>query len=824
MGRITLSEIELRGFRAFLEPQRVSFSDGKQVQSLAIFAPNAHGKSSLVDAFEFLFSPNGTLERLGQKQQQSKAGKDALAHVDAHEHSVNPYVSMSFKEDKETLSAVRYVKHSDRRLMDMPSAASHVLLHVGVDFIIRGHQLRSFVEEQTPQQRYESFSKWFNLETISNLQKHIRDFRLALNKEISDESAMDERLKDLRKLTSEQCLIWNQADVVTWFNNTILVPLDGAVLIESLEMNDPGIARIVQRKEEENHRIGLSAIDEVLRLLQKIHAKDLSSSEDGLIREDALTTFETAHAAHLEARKIEQGEREVYQRAVFEKIWSDALELLQKDTLNLEVCPVCDTPLTATTSGSREALSLHIQLQLSSLQAYQSARQRLEECKRSLDLSQTTLKTGLAQLTTSLQVCGFTGQTSSLKLVIEDIEDVNQDFDTGKLRETLRECYDQTERARSDIVAKQGNQSYDAAFTKLNQIIELKGRIEHIQKTKGELKTLHIQLEQFEQLVIERCRRYQQDMVVTLKDEVNRLYRKIQSDGGRAIPEIVLELSPDSKQPLLNLLVKLTEQDSARVPSGYLSDSQLHTLALSLRLSAIKMVNEQVPLLVLDDIVTSYDADHRKAISSLLATDFDQFQILIVTHDERFFSLLKDHLPSAKWKFKIITDITRESGPKFHDHKIRDELIEGKLNRGESAANEIRQAEEEWLYKICRDFSVEGFSIRDISHPYAYDRSELAIALHRFLKDKRIEVPLIPGISNPFLVSLQSGVVENFGSHFQDIPYGRSSVGDERGRWKEFVQFRDRFTCACGSKEFKRPRSVTLPLCKKCETSFKFSN
>ena len=47
----------------------------------------------------------------------------------------------------------------------------------------------------------------------------------------------------------------------------------------------------------------------------------------------------------------------------------------------------------------------------------------------------------------------------------------------------------------------------------------------------------------------------------------------------------------------------------------------MHTLALTalaLRLAAIRMFNSEAPIVVLDDVVTSYDADHRKTIAGAL--------------------------------------------------------------------------------------------------------------------------------------------------------------------------------------------------------------
>jgi DNA repair exonuclease SbcCD ATPase subunit len=99
----------------------------------------------------------------------------------------------------------------------------------------------------------------------------------------------------------------------------------------------------------------------------------------------------------------------------------------------------------------------------------------------------------------------------------------------------------------------------------------------------------------------------------TLRIPTNDLYRKIQGNG--AIP-IRIELPPeeDLNQQRLNLLVDFAPSREGVPPAGYLSDSEIHSLALALRLAAIRQFNVGAPIIALDDIVTSYDADHRRSI------------------------------------------------------------------------------------------------------------------------------------------------------------------------------------------------------------------
>jgi hypothetical protein len=305
---------------------------------------------------------------------------------------------------------------------------------------------------------------------------------------------------------------------------------------------------------------------------------------------------------------------------------------------------------------------------------------------------------------------------------------------------------------------------------------------------------------------------------------MNDIYKLIQGGDASTI-RLELPSEEEANQQRLNLLIDFAENRTGVQPSGYLSDSQIHSVALALRMAAIKQFNAAAPIMALDDIVTSYDADHRRAIAGLIATMFGGFQILITTHDERFFNYLKDQLEERIWHFTRIISLDPTYGPRFADHKVSDEMIEARWGQGQSAANEMRQAEEEWLLRICRDFGV-NVRIRSLEKAYSYERSELASALAGFLKGIKLEPVPVPGVSNRFLTSLAKGEIENFGSHFQDMPYGDGSIGDEKARWEEFKAFRNQFVCRkCNRTKFQRPFKLTKPVCShgSCETQFEFS-
>ena len=89
-----LQKLVLTGFRAYLQPKTFDFS---KKTCLVIFAPNGSGKSSVIDALEFMFSADGTLKQQGQRAIHNQAGPAALAHVGAEEANISPSVSATLR-------------------------------------------------------------------------------------------------------------------------------------------------------------------------------------------------------------------------------------------------------------------------------------------------------------------------------------------------------------------------------------------------------------------------------------------------------------------------------------------------------------------------------------------------------------------------------------------------------------------------------------------------------------------------------------------------------------------------------------------------------
>lgn len=822
---ITIEKLKVEGFRAYLQPQTISLYRGKIPLSLAIFAPNAKGKSSLVDAFEYYFSEDGTLARLGKRQAQTHAGPVAMEHVNAEESGVSPTVHLWFRQDKDKFDEGRAVSKTVKSAPPLPKAATRVLAGIKLPFIIRGYELRSFVEKDTPEDRYKDIASWFALDPLLSIQQNLRALRRDVKKKAESKAEENERIQDLKRITKNAVSTWDEAAVCNWLNTNVLAHLDKALSVNELSKEDAGYQEIAKRKAAEDERVGLATLKQIATQIEAVFKP---AENEGEQPTGEIVAFEEAISNHATAVAREAEERAKASEAVFNDVWAAAKKVFENKDAKFEKCPVCDTALTSSPHGSRKEILVGLDSKLGDLAEYRSAEAELNKATKVLEGALRDVKAGLETVNSSLKDAGYDDRAKCVAAYLEQLKSwkvgdkaPSSEKVVGELASNLTSVTEASER----IKKQQGEYTYANALKTADDLLQIKQNLDRIRRTKGELQKLHDELNRQALVVNKAIVEHTQNLIGALQQGVDELYKDIQGGDGSS-PPIRFELpgEDDTNQQRVQLLIDFAENRKGVVPSGYLSDSQIHTLALALRLSAIRMFNVGAPIIVLDDVVTSYDADHRKNIAAVLAKHFSDFQVLVVTHDEQFFNLLQDHLSPASWVFRRITKIEPKFGPQFQDHRTPDEVIQAKLDADESAAAEMRQAEEEWLLDMCRGFGAKVV-IRPVDRPYQYDRAELASALAGFLKGVKILPPEVPGISNTFLSSLQKGVVENFASHFSDNPYKAASVGDEKARWKEFKDFRDQFCCpSCGKYRFKRPPSLAKPVCASCETPFAFAN
>jgi len=661
--------------------------------------------------------------------------------------------------------------------------------------------------------------------TLVEVQKNLRTLRTQVKAAASDETPLQRIDAQIVKETGGTLKVWDGSAVLDFVNVSVLAPLDVRLALTQLTVTAPAYLELETRAEAEENNIGLAGLRQIRSAAMALWANTVDAESGNTVISGTMPIFDAAVEALGAAESKEVEERGKAANAKFQALWKVVEPFFAEGVPAPEVCPVCTTPLTETKAGDAAGVRDHIAQHLAELADYAAAKNALDKAKTVATRAHTQLVATLPALTGLLD-----DSAAPLKVELAAYQSAVMGWPkriaptSANIIIAINMLVDTLNKKIVEIEVKQGDHTYVKAKAKVDRLLALQEERELATNTLKELGAISNALSEQAAMISGEIRKKVQALLDKLQSPMNGIYRLIQ--GENAVP-IRLELPPEdvTNQQRLSLVIDFANNRTSVQPSGYLSDSQIHSVALALQLAAIKKFNTDMPFIALDDIVTSYDADHRRSVVGLIAMMFRDCQLLLTTHDERFFNYLKDQLEDKYWHFTRIIGLDPTYGPRFADHKITDEMIEARWSEGNSAANEMRQAEEEWLLGVCRDFGV-NVRIRQLDKAYSYERNELASALASFLKGIELEPALVPGVNNRFLTSLQKGEIENFGSHFQDGLYGDGSIGDEKARWEEFKTFRNCFVCKkCNRTRFKRPYNLKKPVCAcgNCEAQLELS-
>jgi recombinational DNA repair ATPase RecF len=173
-----------------------------------------------------------------------------------------------------------------------------------------------------------------------------------------------------------------------------------------------------------------------------------------------------------------------------------------------------------------------------------------------------------------------------------------------------------------------------------------------------------------------------------------------------------------------------------RPPHGVLSESHLNSLAIALFLAMAASFNEKLGFLILDDVINSFDVEHRGRLAELLADGFPEWQLIVLTHDQQFFEHLSRRAPS--WRKIEFTSWSYASGPRTTKYEASGMLAAARerLQSGDvqGAATKGRRALEELLQEVCEALWAP-LAFRRGQANDKREIGELFIGLRRALKE-----------------------------------------------------------------------------------------
>jgi hypothetical protein len=150
-----------------------------------------------------------------------------------------------------------------------------------------------------------------------------------------------------------------------------------------------------------------------------------------------------------------------------------------------------------------------------------------------------------------------------------------------------------------------------------------------------------------------------------------------------------IELKPTSRAASggLRLAIQFLGLADSKDPRAFLSEGHLDSLGLCLFLASVRIFNPPGSLLVLDDVLTSIDREHRRRVGELLFQEFADYQIVLTTHDEHWHDLLNSSARAwgiqGQWSFVKVAGWSVDSGPSLSEVNDSWEFVDAHLTEAD---------------------------------------------------------------------------------------------------------------------------------------------
>jgi hypothetical protein len=182
------------------------------------------------------------------------------------------------------------------------------------------------------------------------------------------------------------------------------------------------------------------------------------------------------------------------------------------------------------------------------------------------------------------------------------------------------------------------------------------------------------------ELVDEQVKREIEQAIARLGSQAATFYGRLVGDA--VYSDVQLRFRAE-RAGGVEFVVTYAGRHSVSPPQRVLSESQLNGLGMALFLAHLKTDPEEWRTVVLDDVVNSFDANHRLGLAQLLADEFTDWQVVALTHDRTFAEVTRRLVP--KWRQLEIVAWTPTGGPVINDGDPRTQLAT-RLVAGEAAS------------------------------------------------------------------------------------------------------------------------------------------
>lgn len=755
-----IESIFIEGFRGLLDSHTYQL-DGK---SLLIFAQNGWGKSSFVDAIDYF---------------RSKSPNGQLGHLNAREYGgIKSLKHLNKVGDGQVSITLIGKKNDTRKVTDKGGAAPALATFINTlteyDWIFRLSDIMRILDA-SPGERYEKIANAVGVLPLMEMSRKMDSL-----KRWSRNNPYNQNLQtiyqELTKTLKSTVQKINEQHFITSLCSKYHIEYDAKTIHNLASLKN----KVKEQKNILKDQTGVKRAELAIYQLEEIHKK--ASSLEKLKDELKHAEFE------LKSHQSYSGAVSIF------KVFEAASHYLHEHQPNN--CPVCESDqINWKTQKDR------IYSELNKNKIFTELTKKNEELTTKITSSKASLDDSLEEAETTIAtIMKYVAEDKPAAATIE-----LKPMSTIELISAVEELKPQL----SAFVLKAEKTS------NLENLINIERDIEEIER--------YIKMHQTTVQRQELFSTYASQIVLTAdsfsnfcKSEMETRFEEVIERAQEIFSELVDNPLLESGQPAahsfrvvpvkareINLLLDyLGNKDVA--PTGYLNESWMRAYGLSLVFALIEKGNETFPVLVLDDIFSSFDFPNQKRIANFLANNFKHFQLIITTHDAHFNKSMVEAIRRSNsngWKTIEAYNYDRENGHVYYKNSLTQvEKIDGLFDVATHAtdvSNPIRIFFENWCRIHCDLLSVSLAYKGEILNA-GYDLGELWPPLQKTVKMMFVghqeSILLLDKIE-------RDRSLLSFGSHGQNNYNEHSPVTDYKVLWDNMKKLDNILRCPeCNKK------------------------
>lgn len=659
-------------------------------ENIVLVGPNGSGKSSVIAAIDFLLT--GTIEDLSGKGTQSLTERRHGPHIDTSPEDAWVEAEFSAGEDsitiKRTLSnrSDGTVETESERLREQYNSINNAAER-GLHLLSRD-EILDFITAK-------GGTRSERIRTLLNLQ-HVRSRRLALDnaaQHFADQANGLEREADSRRTNLYNVLEIEQDDDRTLQQRVTELRRE----LGGDEIDRWGIDSLLDGIDSPSRRVVAS---QLLRSGGRQRVEELQSWLDEGIDE----FLEADDELRDKWDEIETDDEAVtaLERQQLIKLGRDAVDP------GAERCPLCLEP------WEPDHLKEHLDERLERASQLQETLTQLEEARDRAQQLLTDIRVVAESLEENLSsIVRFDeGAVSEFITTISTWEDQYDDellspppkedlskierrglLQPAGLEALLDELEEYIEGGPHLDQLEEMWQTLNAANTRYNEMIEYSHQAAESRRVADDMKTVHQQFINARDTVLTR-------IYSDIEDQFEHYYSSLHGDES----DFSIGLNPTETG--LNLEVAFHGRGQYP-PHALHSEGHQDSMGICLYFALCDWLQEQeeLPIMMLDDVVMSIDADHRRPLAKLLASDLaDDYQLFVTTHDDLWHRHLRSSGVVTSSNAVQLSGWNIEDGPMTHARpEMEWETVEAELDNGNIsiAAHQTRRMAEWFLREAC---------------------------------------------------------------------------------------------------------------------------